>query len=213
MSLLLEYFMIFLGGFLGSYHCIGMCGAIPSLIIYKNFWIGNILYNLGRVFTYIFLGFLAGLLGMYFHKLEFQTFQKILSIFLGIGMILLGFQVLGSIKEKGVPFLDVIFFTISDMLNAFRKSPFFLGMFNGFLPCPLVYAFLMKAVLDKDPLKGMLTMFFFGLGTIPAMLFSSKLLTLISPLTRKNLSKLSGIIVILFGIWTILRAFGIGHHH
>ncbi|ACN98749.1 heavy-metal-associated domain protein [Sulfurihydrogenibium azorense Az-Fu1] len=210
---MLEYFMILLGGFLGSYHCIGMCGAIPTLIIYKNFWVGNILYNFGRVFTYVFLGFLAGLLGMYFHNFEFQVFQKGLSIFLGIGMVVFGLQVVGSIKEKGVPFLDVIFFTISDMLNAFRKSPFFLGMFNGFLPCPLVYAFLMKAVLDKDPFKGMLTMFFFGLGTIPAMLFSSKLIASISPATRKNLSKLAGVIIIIFGIWTILRVFGIGHHH
>ncbi|MGB9766295.1 MAG: sulfite exporter TauE/SafE family protein [Sulfurihydrogenibium sp.] len=210
---MLEYFMVFLGGFLGSYHCIGMCGAIPSLIIYKNFWIGNLLYNFGRVFTYIFLGFLAGLVGMYFHKIEFQLFQQGLSILLGFGMIIFGLQVVGNIKEKGVPFLDVIFFTISDIMNSFRKSPFFLGMFNGFLPCPLVYAFLMKAVLDKDPLKGMLTMFFFGLGTIPAMLFSSKILSYISPSRRKNLSKLAGVIVIVFGVWTILRAFGIGHHH
>ncbi|MEZ0323475.1 MAG: sulfite exporter TauE/SafE family protein [Hydrogenothermaceae bacterium] len=210
---MLEYFLVFLGGFLGSYHCIGMCGFIPSLIIYKHFWVDNLLYNLGRIFTYSFLGFLAGFLGMYFHSIEFQYFQKGLSLILGIGMIIFGLQITGNIKEKGVPFLDPVFNAISDFLYQFRSSPFFLGMFNGFLPCPLVYAFLIKAVIDKDPIKGMLTMAIFGLGTVPAMLFSAKIINLISPYTRKNLVRFAGIIVILFGIWTILRGFGIGHHH
>ncbi|MCX7760603.1 MAG: sulfite exporter TauE/SafE family protein [Hydrogenothermaceae bacterium] len=210
---MLEFFLVFLGGFLGSYHCIGMCGFIPSLIVYKNFWVGNILYNSGRIFTYIFLGFLAGFLGMYFHSIGFQYFQKGLSLILGVGMIIFGLQITGNIKEKGVPFLDPIFNTIADFLNQFRSSPFFLGMFNGFLPCPLVYAFLIKAVIDKDPVKGMLTMAVFGLGTVPAMLFSAKIINLISPYTRKNLVRLAGVIVILFGIWTILRGFGTGHHH
>ncbi|MBX0313206.1 MAG: sulfite exporter TauE/SafE family protein, partial [Sulfurihydrogenibium sp.] len=78
---------------------------------------------------------------------------------------------------------------------------------------PLVYAFLMKAVLDKNPLDGMLTMLFFGIGTVPAMLFSSKIINMISPTSRKSLVKIAGIIVIIFGILTILRGFGIGHHH
>lgn len=208
-----EFFMIFLGGLLGSYHCIGMCGFIPTLISYKNFWIGNLLYNTGRIFTYSFLGFIAGLSGMYFHLVEFHYFQTFLSIFLGSIMILFGLQITGNIKEKGVPLLDPIFNTLSDFLNHFRSSPFFLGMFNGFLPCPLVYAFLVKAVLDSNPLKGMITMIVFGLGTFPAMFFSAKLINLLSPYTRKKMVRLAGIVVILFGIWTILRGFGIGHHH
>lgn len=210
---MLEFFMIFLGGFLGSYHCIGMCGFIPSLISYKNFLIGNVLYNTGRIFTYAFLGFMAGFAGMYLHMIEFKFLQMFLSIFLGFLMILFGLQITGNIKEKGVPFLDPIFNTLSDFLNHFRTSPFSLGLFNGFLPCPLVYAFLTKAVLDKDPIKGMLTMIVFGLGTLPAMFFSAKIINIISPYTRKNLVKLAGVIVILFGVWTLLRTFGFGHHH
>lgn len=210
---MLELFMVFLGGLLGSYHCIGMCGLIPSIIQYRGFWISNILYNTGRIFTYSFLGFIAGLASMYFHSVEFRYFQTGLSLVLSIFMVLFGLQVMGNIKEKGIPLLDPIFNTISDFLNVFRSSPFFLGMFNGFLPCPLVYAFLIKAVLDKDPIKGMITMLVFGIGTFPAMLFSAKLANLISPYRRKNITKLAGVIIILFGILTVLRAFGIGHHH
>ncbi|WP_457621335.1 sulfite exporter TauE/SafE family protein [Persephonella sp.] len=211
--MILKYLLITLAGFLGSYHCIGMCGFIPPLIVYKSWFLGNVLYSIGRLFTYSFLGFIAGYIGMFFHSIQFQYFQKGLSIFLGTLMILFGLQVAGSIKEKGIIGLDLIFTTVAEILSKFRKNPFFLGMFNGFLPCPLVYAFLMQAVFEKDPFKGALVMLFFGLGTVPAMLFASKLYQILSPRFRKKVSSFAGFIIIILGVWIILRAFGIGHHH
>ncbi|NPA12886.1 MAG: sulfite exporter TauE/SafE family protein [Aquificae bacterium] len=200
-----------------------MCGFIPPLIQYPSWLIGNILYNLGRLFTYTFLGFVAGYLGMVVNNLgkevverglvEFHTFQKILAVMFGVAMVLFGLQMTGNIKEKGVVGLDLIFTTVAEILAKFRKNPFFLGMFNGFLPCPLVYAFLIQAMAEASPVKGMVVMFFFGLGTVPAMLFASKIFHTVSPRLRKRLSSLSGLIAILLGIWLILRAFGIGHHH
>ena len=210
---MLEYLLITLAGFLGSYHCIGMCGYIPPLIQHKSWLVGNILYSLGRIFSYSFLGFVAGYLGMFFHKIEFQLFQKTLTVILGILMIIFGLQIVGSLKEKGVPFLDPIFVAVAEILSKFRKNPFFLGMFNGFLPCPLVYAFLMKAMFESSPWKGMLVMVFFGIGTVPAMMFASKVFQIFSSAVRKKLASSSGFIVIFFGILAILRAFGIGHHH
>ncbi|RMD47649.1 MAG: sulfite exporter TauE/SafE family protein, partial [Aquificota bacterium] len=50
-------------------------------------------------------------------------------------------------------------------------------------------------------------------GTIPAMFFSSFIFNRLSPSLRKKLASSSGLIVILFGVLAILRAFGIGHHH
>lgn len=211
--IILEYILVILAGFLGSYHCIGMCGFIPPLIQYKNWFIGNLLYNIGRIFTYGFLGFVAGYIGMFFHSLQFQLFQKALSLILGIFMIILGLQILGRIKEKGVPGLDLIFTTIAEILSKFRKNPFFLGMFNGFLPCPLVYAMLLQSVLEKSVVKGFIFMVLFGIGTIPAMFFSSFVFNKLSPPLRKKLASSSGLIVILFGILAIIRALGIMHHH
>ena len=211
--MILEYLLITLAGFLGSYHCIGMCGYIPPLIRYKSWFLGNLLYNTGRIFTYSFLGFVSGYLGMFFHSIEFQLFQKILTVFLGIAMIFFGLQVLGNIKEKGVPGLDLIFTTIAEILSKFRSNPFFLGMFNGFLPCPLVYAFLVKAMFEGSPIKGAVVMLFFGIGTVPAMFFSSYIFKKFSPAFRKKMASFSGVIIIIFGVVAILRAFGIGHHH
>jgi len=115
---LLKYLMISLAGFLGSYHCIGMCGFIPPLIQYRSWLLGNI---------------------MFFHNIQFQLFQKILTVFLGAGMIILGLQITGRIKEKGVPGLDLIFTAIAEILSKFRKNPFFLGMFNGLCIFDAVY--------------------------------------------------------------------------
>ncbi|WP_029522670.1 sulfite exporter TauE/SafE family protein [Persephonella sp. KM09-Lau-8] len=210
---MLKYLLITLAGFLGSYHCIGMCGFIPPLIQHRSWLIGNLLYSAGRIFSYMFLGFIAGYAGMFFHKIEFQLFQKSLSVFLGVAMVVFGLQITGNIKEKGVPGLDLIFITISEILAKFRKNPFFLGMFNGFLPCPLVYAFLMQAIFEGSPFRGMLVMLAFGLGTVPAMLFASKLFQVLSPKLRKRLASFSGVIVILLGIWLILRGLGLIHHH
>jgi uncharacterized protein len=55
-------------GMVGSFHCIGMCGPIAlSLPLKKeSSWgkfSGAILYNLGRITTYIAFGLVFGLLG------------------------------------------------------------------------------------------------------------------------------------------------------
>jgi sulfite exporter TauE/SafE len=211
----MEYFLITFTAFLGSYHCIGMCGFIPTLIKYRSWLLGNILYSIGRVFSYTFLGFVGGYIGMFFKNVEFQMFQKGISIFLGIMIIFFGLQIMGSIKEKGIIGLDYIYSTIADIMGKFREQPLFLGMFNGLLPCPLVYAFLMKAIAEGNPLKGALVMLAFGIGTVPAMLFASKLLSILTGQQRKIFVRIAGFIVVLFGVWMILRTFGIltMHHH
>src|SRR6202008_2972290 len=44
------------------------------------------------------------------------------------------------------------------------------GVVNGFLPCPLPYAFAAQAAGGGGALPGVVTMAAFGLGTFPAML-------------------------------------------
>ena len=50
-------------------------------------------------------------------------------------------------------------------------APLAFGVLNGFLPCPLVYAFAAQAAASGSPLSGTMVMAAFGLGTFPAMLF------------------------------------------
>ena len=58
-------------GFLGSFHCIGMCGPIALALPVHRFsgvqkYGGIMLYNLGRAVTYSLLGFAFGLVGSQF---------------------------------------------------------------------------------------------------------------------------------------------------
>jgi sulfite exporter TauE/SafE len=63
----------------------------------------------------------------------------------------------------------------------------------------------------------MLTMFCFGLGTIPAMLSLGLARTLARPSVRARLSLASGVLIIVFGLLTLLRGFDVlphgGHAH
>src|SRR5258705_12260024 len=62
------YLVIFAAGFAGSFHCIGMCGGFACALGGDPHGQGatlqrHLLYNLGRLSTYCFLGALAGALG------------------------------------------------------------------------------------------------------------------------------------------------------
>ena len=62
------YALLFLAGFAGSFHCIGMCGGFACALGADPRGAGatsvrHVLYNTGRLTTYCFLGALAGGLG------------------------------------------------------------------------------------------------------------------------------------------------------
>ena len=63
-----EYLAAFGIGFLGSLHCLGMCGPIALVVPSIGSGTGGrlsggLVYNLGRIITYSMLGLLAGLAG------------------------------------------------------------------------------------------------------------------------------------------------------
>ena len=65
---------------------------------------------------------------------------------------------------------------LRDLLRApGPAAPLAFGVFNGFLPCPLVYAFAAQAAGSGGALPGLLVMLAFGLGTFPAMLLMAGL--------------------------------------
>ena len=57
--------MAFITGLLGSGHCIGMCGGLVSALSLseagqKGGWPFHLLYNLGRMTSYTFIGAVVG---------------------------------------------------------------------------------------------------------------------------------------------------------
>lgn len=216
----MEYLLIFIAGVMGSFHCIGMCGAFPVALssgrqcTTTERSVTHFFYNLGRVFTYVFMGTAFGLFGYVIGEMNFVVSGQVLvSLVAGIFMVVLGFQITGAIRERTIPGFGYFYNIVVRVMSYFLKerSPlggFYLGVFNGFLPCPLIYAFLFTAAASGSPVNGALIMALLGMGTIPTMFMMGMLSGFLSPVFRARLSRyIPGVIVVLFGVMTIARAF------
>src|SRR5690606_30457501 len=164
-------------GFLGSFHCVGMCGPIAFLlpVDHKNQVekAGQIfLYHFGRIIAYSVIGLLFGLIGK---SLNLFGAQQQLSIIVGAVMLLV--VIIPAQTFNKYNFSKPIFKVISKVKSALgkelkKKTPdtfLTIGLLNGFLPCGLVYMAVFGAVASGSPWSGSLYMAVFGLGTMPLM--------------------------------------------
>lgn len=217
-----ELIAVFLASLAASYHCLGMCGGFacglaPDLRSKVHTMIRHVIYNSGRVVTYVFLGAVGGTLGLKLKAgdsgLEILFLQKVLTVLAGSLMIMMALKFLRkprprgltSSKKKALPLfqppLKVLFSTPG------KSAPMALGVLNGFLPCPLVYAFLALAVSAANPLDGMVLMAVFGLGTFPVMLAAGTLGLRMRLARKPGVIKVAGLLILIFGLVTIARAF------
>jgi sulfite exporter TauE/SafE len=219
------YLMLFAAGFAGSFHCIGMCGGFACAIGRDPHGHGatvlrHLLYNTGRLTTYCFLGVLAGALGQVLCTPQGMTVmllsgsldaaQRILAIVAGllmIGMALQLFGLLQGFRRLAIGFgSSTLAMSLRSLLTARdRAAPLAFGVFNGFLPCPLVYAFAAEAASTAGALPGVLVMASFGLGTFPAMLMMGGVGRALAPAWRQRGVWLAGSYILLLGLVTLGR--------
>lgn len=205
-------------GLFGSLHCIGMCGPIAIALPVNNdsnlnFVTGRLLYNVGRVVTYSFLGAIFGLLGS---RIVIAGFQQGASIALGI--IILAIVLLPSkykIKVTQHPFVLKFSQPLKDnIVLLFKKgtfsSMFIIGILNGLLPCGLVYVALAGAIASGDAFSGAAFMILFGIGTIPAMFAATIFGKFINIGLRRKLNKAIPAFVVLLAVVFILRGMSLG---
>jgi sulfite exporter TauE/SafE len=99
------------------------------------------------------------------------------------------------------------------MRELFGKRSFLstltLGILWGFLPCGLVFAMLILAARAESLAGGALTMFAFGLGTIPTLLGFGLAANLISPKLRGRLTSVAAMLLMLFAVQTVLRGLAV----
>jgi sulfite exporter TauE/SafE len=220
------YLVVFAAGFAGSFHCIGMCGGFACALGRDPRGGGattlrHLAYNTGRLTTYCFLGAVAGALGQMVCTRQGATVmllsgsvdvaERILAIVAGLLMIAMGLQFFGLLQARHRPgaagFGSSAFaMSLRSLLTArSRAAPLAFGVFNGFLPCPLVYAFAAEAVSTGQALRGFLTMAAFGLGTFPAMLMMGGVGRILAPAWRQRGVWLAGSCILLLGIITLGR--------
>lgn len=175
-------------GFAGSLHCLGMCGPISLLLPLDNkrkasFLAGKLVYNFGRITTYITLGLIAGFVGQ---NVSFILPQKLIFISLGI-VLLIGVLVpakyLSKVEVRGFG-ITLSQFVRKKIALLHQKRGFttqyLFGITNGLIPCGLVYAALSGAFLMANAPTAGLYMLLFGLGTLPMMMSFGVLSSFIS---------------------------------
>ena len=214
----MELWTAFMLGFLGSFHCVGMCGpialALPGNSTKKLLFATNRLsYNVGRITTYALIGLLFGLLGKGF---VLAGLQKSLSVALGISIILMAFlpaafsQAVNPAGKLG----RLVSWLKKKMQLQFRRrsylSVYTIGLLNGLLPCGLVYLAAAGAITQTNPGLGALYMAAFGAGTLPAMLALAFAGNFLSIHWRNGIRRVMPVVTIVVGLLLIVRGLELG---
>lgn len=199
-------------GFLGSFHCIGMCGPIVlsvprSSSSFLSLSVSSFIYNSGRILTYSIFGLLFGFLG---REITLSGFQSWLSILMGVSIlaaVLFSRQIKKSRKPKiYISFVSFITQAYNRLIRKKSKSALFgMGFLNGLLPCAFVYTSLAAAVLTETPYHSMAYMALFGLGTVPAMFSIYLAPNFVSIDLRSAIRKYLPYFAVFLGVFLIFR--------
>ena len=229
-----HHLAFFAAGFLGSFHCIGMCGGFACGLGRDPRGGGvatagrHLLYNFGRLTTYCFIGASAGALGQVVCTASGATLlvpdgplagvQRALTVVAGLLMVAMALQFFGLFHgfqraAMGFGGNTLVISLRSLLATRSRAAPIALGVVNGFLPCPLVYAFAAQAGSTATPLSGLLVMLSFGLGTFPAMLMMGGLGRILAPVWRRRGVWLAGACILALGLVTIWRGVAVLEAH
>lgn len=203
--------------FLGSLHCVGMCGPlalvatttdraqIPPLVSLLS-------YHGCRLIGYALLGLIAGSVGAAVQVTgSWLGLQQAAARIAGGSMALLGILMVCRLATGNSPH----FLLPSPLQQRFGKWHHFarqqspavkasaIGLLTIFLPCGWLYAFLITAAATANPWSGAAVMATFWLGTVPsltAMLFSLHLLT---HKLRLLLPWVSAVLLTMVGFYTM----------
>lgn len=218
-ELYLSFPSAFLIGLLGSTHCIGMCGGISAslsmaLPVGKGFRLRQTLmllaFNFGRIGSYVVLASVVALLSTGAAE-QWKALGPVLRSLAGLLLIAMGlsmgqwWQGIRRVEQLGAPLWRRLSPLTGKLLPIRRiDQALALGILWGWLPCGLVYSTLGYAALQPSVGQAAGTMLFFGLGTLPSMLATGYAATWINRLRQRPwFRKLAGVLLILFGLWTL----------
>jgi len=197
----------FLAGMGGSLHCVGMCGGLVTSTCNQNADIMR--YQLGRLLSYLILGLLAGLLGSLLGStLKSPWFTNLGAVMMGGLFIYWGAKnFLGKKAELPLPkFLSRSYYRLWNKLvknNSTFSRSFFTGLISIMLPCGLLYGIVLSTVAFQHTYEALFSMFFFWLGTLPAMVVAPGVIRKILTPLKMKLPKVYAMSLVLIGVITI----------
>jgi sulfite exporter TauE/SafE len=169
----------------------------------------QMLFHLGRLISFFILGGALGSIGSLFQL--GITGTLILSLFVGVVMLLLGFNLLDITPAAKKLQLSMPKFIGTRALNLVKinhtLTPLLVGTATFFLPCGFTQSMQVFALSTGTFLTGALTMFAFALGTLPVLaLVSFSSLSIKESRHAGVFFKSAGLIVIAFAILNILTS-------
>ncbi len=210
--------MAFLIGLLGNLHCIGMCGPIALIIPLSTTnrlgrLVGTMIYNSGRVLSYMSIGFLFGLFGTGLRMADMLQWTSIT-----IGLILILSVIAPAFLSRVNPFTSItssfgqsITKRLTRQFNdGSNASLFTIGLFNGLLPCGMVMTAGLASVPFGGVIDSIIFMLFFGLGTLPVMTILPMISHKISASVRTRMQRFVPYLLFLFGLLFIVRGLNLG---
>lgn len=201
-------------GFLAGFgHCIGMCGPLVSTTVLdasrRTLWqktVAQLLYHMGRITTYAWVGALMGWTGSFVNVAGSMVgIQNAVALFAGIFMALRGLELLGVLRWK---LIERVESHIGFLLHGVRPLQmvdsvwryYLLGLFLGLLPCGVSYSAFLGAAGTGGAASGFLFTFTFGLGTIPALFLLGTVVGSLSVNLRGWLYRAGGVSLFLLGL-------------
>jgi len=202
-------------GLLGGGHCLGMCGglmgaltlAIPPEQRGRRLRL-LLAYNLGRIFSYASAGLLLGLAGWAVASSPAALGLRVVAalLLIAMGLYLAGWwsgltriEALGRGLWRHIQPVASRLLPVSSLPRALL-----LGALWGWLPCGLVYSTLLWAASQGNAGYSAALMLAFGLGTWPVLLATGLAAERVNALLRRRSVRVAGgVLVMLFGIWTM----------
>lgn len=200
-------------GLAGSAHCIGMCGGFAVLAGSGMHASARTRVNLaawlaGKTLTYAVLGLALGSISGAVPR-TFSGFQSVVVIFTALLLVLTGLHMAGIGPAWSLVAPSPVSGFVTRMASAVKKSSVFgrftLGLLNGLLPCGLVYAALAYSLTLQSAIGGAVFMTAFGLGTAPVLAFVGLGTGFFNQKYRARVTKILGWIVVLAGLYTLMR--------
>jgi len=211
-------YMAFVTGLLGTGHCIGMCGGLVSALSLSEAgrqggWFFHLLYNIGRISTYTFIGAVVGWLGSALAYTDrFKMVTRSLLIGSDVFVILVGLGTAGLFAWINVSKLDFPgpMKAMTLAVAGLRRLPpaisaLPLGLLFGFIPCGYLYAVAITAAQSASVATGALMLFAFGLGTAPSLLLFGGAAHWLSGRARTWMLRIAGLVVAGMGVINLIK--------
>lgn len=211
----IDLLLIVVTGLMSAPHCIGMCGGIMSAWTLQSNApvVPTVLaYNMGRTITYTMVGAFMGMIGSFVDGAgKIVGLQGIANIVGGVFILLWVLYKVSLPISRWTPMQLPVFqdFLQKNKQKTGLASVFISGILLGFLPCGLTYTMHMKAAASGSPWLGALTLFVFGLATLPALACVGFFSHVMGKALRRKVLLIGNVVAILIGILAILRGMAV----